>query len=200
MIRVSMKEVRTNVAIYSHALLRIHIIGGQWFVIHWEETTVLDHCRGQELLVKKALHIQMTPSNECFNQHGELKLPGCLTAMMRRQGERSNPRVVVLPCMLHYSWRLVSTLNTSRTIGNSEGNKHSPWIVAMASAYGTQMHVPADAYWAISRDVRVLRLVSTSQRETEMLRILLPASIRLSCITSMYLIQPLMIAAGLPTE
>ena len=28
--------------------------------IHWEETTALDHGRGQELLVKEALHIQMT--------------------------------------------------------------------------------------------------------------------------------------------
>ena len=30
--------------------------------IHLEETTVLDHSRGQEPLVKEALHIQMTPS------------------------------------------------------------------------------------------------------------------------------------------
>ena len=28
-------------------------------LIHWEQTTVLDHGRGQELLVKEALHIQM---------------------------------------------------------------------------------------------------------------------------------------------
>ena len=35
--------------------------------IHWEETTVLDHGRGQELLVKEALHIQMTPVEEHFN-------------------------------------------------------------------------------------------------------------------------------------
>ena len=35
--------------------------------IHWEETTVLDHGKGQELLVKEALHIQMTPVEERFN-------------------------------------------------------------------------------------------------------------------------------------
>ena len=37
--------------------------------IHWKETTVLDHGRGKELLVKEALrmHIQMTPSEERFN-------------------------------------------------------------------------------------------------------------------------------------
>ena len=58
--------------------------------IHWEETTVLDHGRGQELLVKEALHIQMTPVEERFNRDG-LEVPGCWTAVMRRQGGRSNP-------------------------------------------------------------------------------------------------------------
>ena len=59
--------------------------------IDWEETTVLDHGRGQELLVKEALHIQMTPSEERFNRDGGLEVPGCWTAVMRRQGGRSNP-------------------------------------------------------------------------------------------------------------
>ena len=44
--------------------------------IDWEETTVLDHGRGQELLVKETLHIQMTPSEECFNRDGGLEVPG----------------------------------------------------------------------------------------------------------------------------
>ena len=34
---------------------------------------VLDHGRGQELLVKEALHIQMTPSEECYNWDKGLK-------------------------------------------------------------------------------------------------------------------------------
>ena len=59
--------------------------------IHWEETTVLDHGRGQELLVKEALHIQMTPVEERFNRDGGLEVPGCWTVVMRRQGGRSNP-------------------------------------------------------------------------------------------------------------
>ena len=58
---------------------------------HWEETTVLDHGRGQELLVKEALHIQMTPVEERFNRDGGLEVPGYWTAEMRRQGGRSNP-------------------------------------------------------------------------------------------------------------
>ena len=65
-IRVKAKKVPTTVAIYSHALLRIHVIEGQrsvrivppppppllpphHYLIHWEETTMLDHGRGQEL-------------------------------------------------------------------------------------------------------------------------------------------------------
>ena len=40
--------------------------------IHWEETTVLDPGRGQELLVKEALHIQMTPVEECLRDGGFL--------------------------------------------------------------------------------------------------------------------------------
>ena len=36
-------------------------------LMHWEETIVLDHGRGQELLVKEALHIQMTTSDDHFN-------------------------------------------------------------------------------------------------------------------------------------
>ena len=45
-----------------------------------------DHGRGQELLVKEALHIQMTPSEERFNRNGGLEVPGCWIAVMRRQG------------------------------------------------------------------------------------------------------------------
>ena len=66
-------------AVAEHAWENTHLI-------HWEETTVLDHDRGQELLVKEALHIQMRPSEERFNQDGGLEVPGCWTGVMRRQG------------------------------------------------------------------------------------------------------------------
>ena len=52
---------------------------------------MLDHGRGQELLVKEALHIQMTPSEEHFNWDGELDVPGCWIAVMRRQEGETNP-------------------------------------------------------------------------------------------------------------
>ena len=66
-------------AVVEHAWEHHHLI-------HWEETTVLDHGRGQELLVKEALHIQMTPVEKRFNRDGGLEVPGCWTAVMRRQG------------------------------------------------------------------------------------------------------------------
>ena len=48
--------------------------------------TVLDHGRGQELLVKEALHIQMIFMKEHFNRDGGLEVSGCWTTVMRRQG------------------------------------------------------------------------------------------------------------------
>ena len=41
--------------------------------------------RGQELLVKEALQIQMTFPEERFNQDGGLEVPFCWTAMKRRR-------------------------------------------------------------------------------------------------------------------
>ena len=61
-------------AIAEHARENHHLI-------HWEETIILDHGRGQELLVKEALHIQMTPAEERFNWDGGLEVPGCWTAV-----------------------------------------------------------------------------------------------------------------------
>ena len=54
------------------------------------ETTVLDHDREQELLVKEALHIHMTPSKDSFNRNGGLEVPGLWITVMKRQGGRSN--------------------------------------------------------------------------------------------------------------
>ena len=47
-------------------------------LINWEETSVLDHGSEQELLVKEAPHIEMTPVEECFNQDGGLGNPWLL--------------------------------------------------------------------------------------------------------------------------
>ena len=43
---------------------------------------MLDHGRGQELSVKEALQIQMTPSEEHFNRDRGLKVPGCWTMLV----------------------------------------------------------------------------------------------------------------------
>ena len=47
---------------------------------------MLDHSRGQELLVKDALHIQMTPSDERFNRDGGLEVPGILDRCVEESG------------------------------------------------------------------------------------------------------------------
>ena len=44
-------------AVAEHACENYHLI-------YWEVTTVLHHGRGQELFLKEAVHIQMTPSLE----------------------------------------------------------------------------------------------------------------------------------------
>ena len=44
----------------------------------------------QRTLMKEALHIQMIPAEERFNQDGVLEVPGCWTAVMRRREGRSN--------------------------------------------------------------------------------------------------------------
>ena len=62
------------------------LLGWEGDQIHSEETAVLDHGRGQELLVKEALHIQMIPSEEHFKQEGGLEFLDCWTTVMRKQG------------------------------------------------------------------------------------------------------------------
>ena len=44
----------------------------------------------QELLLKEALHIQMTHAEELFNWDRGLEIPGCWTVLIRRQEGRSN--------------------------------------------------------------------------------------------------------------
>ena len=53
---------------------------------HWEETTELDHEGGQKSLVKEAVHIQMTPSEEHFNRDGGLEV-----SVLDEKAGRSNP-------------------------------------------------------------------------------------------------------------
>ena len=38
--------------------------------------------RTKELLIKEALHVQLTPENQCFNRDRDLELPGCWVATL----------------------------------------------------------------------------------------------------------------------
>ena len=65
------------------------LLGWEGDQIHWEETAVLDHDRGQELLVKQALHIQMTPPEEHFKWEGGLEFFGYWNTVMRSKEDQS---------------------------------------------------------------------------------------------------------------
>ena len=75
-----------------------------------EESTVLDRSKGQELLLKEALHIQMTPLEERFNQDGGLEVPGCWITVMRRQGGRSNPHRPLISNDVYPQWCINSNV------------------------------------------------------------------------------------------
>ena len=72
--------------------------------------------------------------------------------------------------------------------------------VVMASIHDAETRVPSDAHWAISRVACVLRLASMADSRTERLCVLLPASIRPSCIACMYLIQLSLLSFSFPTN
>ena len=59
--------------------------------IKWEETAVVDMARHpRELLLKEAIHIQMTPAEERLNRDAGLELPGCWVAALRKQEGTTN--------------------------------------------------------------------------------------------------------------
>ena len=61
--------------------------------IRWEETSVVDRARRQgELLLKEALHIQMTPAEDRFNRDGGVELPGCWIATLKSLGGGAGSR------------------------------------------------------------------------------------------------------------
>ena len=64
------------------------------YAMKWDETTVIDTARHpRELLLKEAIHIQMTPAEECLNRDTGLELPGCWVAALRRQRTRPTEQV-----------------------------------------------------------------------------------------------------------
>ena len=54
-----------------------------------------DHSTGPRqrtgIVLKEALYIRMTPSEERFNRDGGQEVPGCWITVIRGQGGRSNP-------------------------------------------------------------------------------------------------------------
>ena len=60
------------------------------YPIKWEDVSVVDMARHpKELLLKKAVHIQMIPTKEHFNRDTEIELPVCWMATLRSQEART---------------------------------------------------------------------------------------------------------------
>ena len=54
--------------------------------IKWEEASVVDKAKHPgELPLKEALHIHMTPAEECLNRDTGLEIPRCWMAALRKQ-------------------------------------------------------------------------------------------------------------------
>ena len=63
----------------------------QQHTIDWEETKVLNKAtRPVQLLVKEALCIQRTPTNNRLNRDGDYELPGCWITTMKKLGGGAN--------------------------------------------------------------------------------------------------------------
>ena len=76
------REMTEKSAVAEHAWDNQHSI-------NWEETSIIDQARRhKELLLKKALHIHMTPADQRINRDEGLELPGCWTATLKRLGGR----------------------------------------------------------------------------------------------------------------
>ena len=57
--------------------------------IDWKDTSVVDKARGYKgLILKEAVHILMTPAEDCFNCDGGMELPGCWIATLKTLGGR----------------------------------------------------------------------------------------------------------------
>ena len=59
--------------------------------IKWNETTVVDMARHhRELVLKEAIHMQMTPAEERLNRDTGLELTECWVAALKRQEDSTS--------------------------------------------------------------------------------------------------------------
>ena len=59
--------------------------------INWKDTSVINRARRpEELLLKEAIHIQVTPAGKCLNRDGGKGIPRCWTAALKRSEGAAN--------------------------------------------------------------------------------------------------------------
>ena len=114
------KRCQQTCAIYSHALLRIHIINWRpkvgedcsstlpphHYLIHWEETTMLDHGRGQELWWRRPCTSRWHPQRSASTEMEDWK---SLVAGLLWYGGREGEAILTdlwppMTCILSSAW------------------------------------------------------------------------------------------------
>ena len=100
------KEVRNNIAIYSHALPRIHVIGGQKSVRIAPPSLPPHHCGPATRDFQSSMSVEALFHRCHLDVQGLLHQQLLSSAMVQHGGLLPVDRVVVLPRMFHYSWLL----------------------------------------------------------------------------------------------
>ena len=91
------------------------------------------------MLVKEALHIQLSPLQECFNRDGGLEVPGCWTTVMRRRRGRSNA---------HWPWSPTGAdpggaweAHAPPPFGTEQAQNTEVYRVLRARSYSNAVHI-----------------------------------------------------------
>ena len=97
------KEVRNNVAIYSHALLRIHVIGGQRSVGIAPPSLPPHHSGPATRDFQSSISVEVLFHRCHLDVQGLLHQQLLSSTMVQYGGFLPVDRVVVLPRMFHYT-------------------------------------------------------------------------------------------------
>ena len=102
-IRVKVKDVLTNVVIYGHALLRMHVIGGQRSVRIASPSLPPHHSSPATRDFQSSILVEALLHGCHLDLQGLLHQQLLSSAMVQYGGLLSVDQVVVSPCMLRYS-------------------------------------------------------------------------------------------------
>ena len=102
-LRAKVKEVRTNITIYSHALLRIHIIGGQRSVRIAPPSLPPHHSDPAARDFQSSIPVEALIWGCHLDVQSLLQQQLLSSAVVQHCGLLPVDQMVILPCMLRYS-------------------------------------------------------------------------------------------------